>query len=136
MIEKKKPSIALSPLAVIGGLCAGGLLVASNNVFVGAFVACFVTIMLHVILTLTAPPSTLTEKAICANLAREHFRAEYPDERIQGVELRHTSQEQFIFSVYYEGMGRPSPRMYFAVSRSDHSVNVEDLRTWWPRALK
>jgi hypothetical protein len=63
------------------------------------------------------------------------FREEFPEERIDSVAVRAIEPTQYVISIRH-GMGRPTPRRYFAITRPDLTDITELPRAeWWPRGL-
>src|SRR5262249_11320801 len=64
------------------------------------------------------------------------FREQCPGERVEGVAVRAVEPGRFVFAVRH-GFGRPTPRRYFAITRSAPSEITElPVEDWWPRGRK
>ncbi len=64
------------------------------------------------------------------------FQERFPDERAEGVAVRAVEPGRFVIAVLY-GIGRPTPRRYFAISRLDPGeISELPVDEWWPRGLK
>lgn len=68
--------------------------------------------------------------------AVQFFQERYPSKRVEGVAVRAVEAGRIIVSVRH-GFGDPTPRSYFAVSRSGlNEITELDTRDWWPRGVK
>ena len=139
-LEIEKPSVfSPSVLALIASLCVGSVLFISNGLGIGliGFYGTFIVVqgISDVINTALLPSAA----RIYAEAALRHFKLEYPDAKIINLAVRDMNEERLIISVRYERPGiysHPTPRVYYAVGRSDQTVTTEEIRRWWPKGLK
>jgi hypothetical protein len=128
-IQIENPSMHISVVSMIVGLCIGGLFFLSTDLCWGLLVGYFGMFAAQAILDSINKPSLPEDLETCAKAALDRFRVEYPGRRIEGVGLRDTNEERLIISVRH-GYTMPDFRSYYAVRRSDHAVTKEDRRKW------
>lgn len=128
-IEIENPSMHISVIALIIGLCIGGLFFLSKDLCWGLLVGYFGMFAAQAILGSINKPSLPEDLETCARAALDRFPVEYPSRRIDGVSLRDTNDERLIISVRH-GYTMPDVRTYYAVRRSDQTVTEEDRRKW------
>ena len=117
-----------TPLVVIGYLASGVLLAVAAWILSAALVqAGFVIVERR---QLTQPMKDAAEQAVAA------FQATYPNDEVTSVALRADEDERYVFSLRY-GLGRPTPRRYFAVDKTDATVTeISDHGAYRPKGLK
>jgi len=76
------------------------------------------------------------ERERCMSAARKAFRVAFPAREIRDVEIRSIFRHHIIITLYHCGVGRPTPREYIRVRRSDHATRIEPWSRWWPRSVK
>ena len=138
-IEIEKSPVSILPMAVIVGLCIGGLIGISKDLCTGSLVGCFAIMVGQSFADAIDRRNLPVDAELCAKAAVDRFRAENPDTRIVSVAVRDTNEERFIISVRYDGphiQAIPTARTYYAVRRTDQAVTLEDRRMWWPKGLK
>ncbi len=71
-----------------------------------------------------------------AQRVHDWFRERFPEEQVEGIAVRAVEPGRFVIAIQY-GLGRPTPRRYFAVNRPDTDDITElPVEEWWPRGLK
>jgi hypothetical protein len=71
-----------------------------------------------------------------AQIVLAWFRKRFPEESVKSIAVRAIEPARYVISIRH-GLGRPTPRRYFAITRPDLTDITELPRAeWWPRGLK